>query len=207
MFLRIQQFNEFNILKNKINFYKFNQVFDEFGPFVNSNFGEFTCLNFEPKKAPYRYRVRRSVERVLDCTQLRRFDFKRRTESCLMCRYFKKQDFLCVLPTGFGKSLILQLIPFVVDRLAKVSHSCVLVVSPLNTIISDQIEKLKERGVGVRVLKEGDHFVNPSIDDKFVYGHAQAFVGNESVRTLLRLSFRDRVKAVVIDEAHFIVQW
>lgn len=120
-----------------------------------------------------------------------------------------KQDCLSILPTGFGKSLILQLVPFLVDRLEKVSDSCVLVVSPLNAIISDQIEKLKERGVGVTVLKEGDQFVNPSIDDtvKFVYGHAEAFVGNESVRTLLRSSFRDRVKAVVIDEAHFIVQW
>lgn len=89
----------------------------------------------------------------------------------------------------------------------KVSHSCVLVVSPLNAIISDQIEKLKERGVGVKVLKEDEQFV--SIDDtvKFVYGHAEAFVGNQSVRTLLRSSFKDRVKAVVIDEAHFIVQW
>ena len=118
----------------------------------------------------------------------------------------KKQDCLCILPTGFGKSLIFQLVPFV-DRLEKVSNSCVLVVSPLNVIISDQIEKLKERGVGVKVLKEDDQFVN--IDDtvKFVYGHAEAFVGSQSVRSLLRSSFKDRVKAVVIDEAHFIVQW
>ena len=57
MFLRIQHFNEFSISKNEINFYKFNQVFDEFGPLVNSNFGEFTCLNFEPKKAPYLSRL------------------------------------------------------------------------------------------------------------------------------------------------------
>ena len=105
-------------------------------------------------------------------------------------------------------ALIFQLVPFVVDRLEKVSNSCVL-VSPLNAIISDQIEKLKERGVGVKVLKEDDQFVNQSIDDtvKFVYGHEEAFVGNQSVRTFLRSSFRNRVKAVVTDEAHFIVHW
>ena len=47
-----------------------------------------------------------------------------------------------------------------------------------------------------------------SIDDtvKFVYGHAEAFVGDQSLWTLLRSSFKDRVKAVVIDEAHYIVQ-
>ena len=122
---------------------------------------------------------------------------------------WKKQDCLCILPTGFGKSLIFQLVPCVVDRLEKVSNSCVLVVSPLNAIISIQIEKLKERGVGVKVFKESDQFSNLNIDDtvKFVYGHAEAFVGNQSVRTLLRSPFRDRVKAVVIDEAHVIVQW
>ena len=106
---------------------------------------------------------------------------------------FKKQDCLCILPTGFGKSLILQLVPILVDRLEKVTHSCVLVVSPLNAIISDQIEKLKQRGVSVKLLKEDDQFVNQSIDNtvKFVYGHAEAFVGNQSVRTLLRSSSPD----------------
>ena len=134
---------------------------------------------------------------------------KEEQKASLYAVTLKKQDCLCILPTGFGKSLIFQLVPFVVDRLGKVSHSCVLVVSPLNAIISDQIEKLKERGVSVKVLKEDDQFVNQSIDDtvKFVYGHAEAFVGNQSVRALLRSSFRNRVKGVVIDEAHFMIQW
>ena len=134
-------------------------------------------------------------------------NLKEEQKAALYAVTSKKQDCLCILPTGFGKSLIFQLVPFVVDRLEKVSHSCVLVVSPLNAIISDQIEKLKERGVSIKVVKEDDQFA--SIDDnvKFVYGHAEAFVGNQSMRTLLRSSFKDRVKAVVIDEAHFIVQW
>ena len=104
---------------------------------------------------------------------------KEEQKAALYAVTLKKQDCSCILPTGFGKSLIFQLVPFVADRLEKVSHSCVLVVSPMNAIISDQIEKLKERGVGVKALKEYDHFMNQSIDDtvKFVYGHAEAFVG------------------------------
>ena len=35
----------------------------------------------------------------------------------------KKQDCSSILPTGSGKSRIFRLVPFVVDRLAKVSHS------------------------------------------------------------------------------------
>ena len=82
----------------------------------------------------------------------------------------QKIDCLCILPTGFGKSLIFQLVPFVVDHLDKVNNSCVLVVSPLNAIISDQIEKLKARGVGVQIFKQGSQEIIPSIDEtvKFV---------------------------------------
>ena len=49
--------------------------------------------------------------------------------------------------------------------------------------MSDQIEKLKETAVGVKVLKEGGRFVNQRIDRtvKFVYCHAEAFVGKQSV--------------------------
>ena len=134
---------------------------------------------------------------------------KKEQEATLRAVVVQKKDCLCILPTGFGKSLIFQLIPFVCDSLNGVSDSCVIVVSPLNAIISDQIEKLMSRGIGVKVFKHGDE-VNPSIDDsiKFVYGHAEVFVENSEVRKCLREKcFQRRVKALVIDEAHFIVQW
>lgn len=47
--------------------------------------------------------------------------------------------------------LIFQLVPSVVDGLEKVNNSRVLVDSPVNAIILDQIEKLKSRGVGVQL--------------------------------------------------------
>ena len=42
--------------------------------------------------------------------------------------------------------------------------------------------------------------VIPTLDyteKRFIYGHAEAFVENDGLRTLLRLSFKERVKAVV----------
>ena len=121
----------------------------------------------------------------------------------------EKRDCLCVLPTGFGKSLIFQLDPSTLDYLTKVNNSCVLVVSPLNAIISDQIEKLESRGIGVKVFKQGYQGVVTTIDDdvKFIYGHAEVFAENDSVKRLLRSPFKDRIKTIVIDEAHFIIQW
>ena len=138
------------------------------------------------------------------------FELKKEQETALRAVVVKKKDCLCVLPTGFGKSLIFQLIPLVWDQLYGLCDSCVLIVSPLNAIISDQIEKLKSRDIGVEVLKRENQDIIQTVDGKtkFVYGHAEVFVENAAVRTLLRnRSFQKRVKAVVIDEAHFVVQW
>ena len=55
-----------------------------------------------------------------------------------------EKDCLCVLPTGYGKSLIYQLLPFVFGELQSEGKcsSCVTVVSPLNAIMENQICKL-----------------------------------------------------------------
>ena len=85
-----------------------------------------------------------------------------------------------------------------------------LVVSPLNAIISDQIEKLTSRGVDVVVFKQGNEDFIPLVKEpvKFVYGHAEVFVENAALKKLLREKcFQRRVKAICIDEAHFIVEW
>ena len=54
-----------------------------------------------------------------------------------------QKDFLVVLPTGFGKSLIFQSLPFIFDLWLEVDHSFILAVSPLNALMPDQIIKLQ----------------------------------------------------------------
>lgn len=69
----------------------------------------------------------------------------------------KKKDTICVLPTGYGKSLIYQLLPFMFDLYPHgedrgLSSSFILVISPLNAIMIDQISKLKNH-VPVTIMK------------------------------------------------------
>ena len=86
---------------------------------------------------------------------------------CLESLYLKK-DLVAVLPTGYGKSLVFQVLPRLLRErdtraTTSVTQSVVLVVSPLNALMYDQISKLRARGVKVAVLgiKKGNDADSP----------------------------------------------
>ena len=72
-----------------------------------------------------------------------------------------KRDTIGVLQTGYGKSVIFHLLPFVADYLYNINvirdnttcGNIVLIVTPLNVIIDDQIAILKNHGIEGAVLK------------------------------------------------------
>ena len=65
---------------------------------------------------------------------------------CLEAIYFGR-DVVAVLPTGYGKSLIFHLLPSLFyDKLTSLrsasnNHAVVIVVSPLNALIENQIQR------------------------------------------------------------------
>ena len=76
----------------------------------------------------------------------------------------ERNDVLVVLPTGYGKSLIYQVLAPVLDFFdsghvddvnVQQRKSIVLVISPLNALIRDQVAKLKDCGIKVCVLRGG----------------------------------------------------
>ena len=81
----------------------------------------------------------------------------------------ERKDVLAVLPMGFGKSLIYQILPAIFDFLRnrrdkQEENSVVIVVSPLNALIKGQLKKL-EGFLSVCVAqsvkdKEGENKVN-----------------------------------------------
>ena len=64
---------------------------------------------------------------------------------------FNCHDVIAVLPTGFGKSLLFQLLPDFLP--VKGEKNIVLVVCPLHSIIEDQLKVLKDRGVSADILQ------------------------------------------------------
>ena len=123
-----------------------------------------------------------------------------------------RKDTLCVLPTGYGKSLIYQLLPFVCDAYmgSENGGNCVIVISPLNALMVDQITKLKEH-MDVSVLKANveekrsnmvsvyHQIARPS---QIIFAHPEALLEDKRIfqNILKSKAYQDSVRAVVIDE-------
>ena len=114
------------------------------------------------------------------------------------------RDVLAVLPTGAGKSLCYQLPALMVDGLT-------LVVSPLISLMQDQVAALRRRGIAAAYLNSlltPDH--RRVILDATLAGRLRLlYCAPEQLRALvagLRAAGR-RVSLLAIDEAHCITEW
>ena len=132
---------------------------------------------------------------------------KPKQKEALRSIVFKGQDCLIVLPTGYGKSLIYQMLQSLFDKisarnLSSKDKSIVIVVSPLNALIDDQINKLKSAGVNCTSLRVCGDEVNGAFEGKIledlqagkfelVFTHPEVAVSNRQCRDLFcRLTTR-----------------
>ena len=171
---------------------------------------------------------------------------------CLESIYLGK-DVIFILPTGYGKSLIFHLTPmlmFAKDYIKRTDSpsswksngictedvsTIVIVVSPLNSLIQDQISRLKSCGlrasaisINIGELEEiTDNDVNlgstPLYNCDFrlcekdrllkgqyhiVFAHPESIISTKFGRDMiLSETYKERVVSIVIDEAHCILDW
>lgn len=162
------------------------------------------------------------------------FSLKPQQEEVLRTMYLGC-DVLAVLPTGFGKSLIFQLLPRLLSANSD-RPGIILVVSPLNAIITDQMLHVRQQGlragclsvsglllegvdmaeeeeeseleIGIE-LEETENLIelkNGAFD--LVFAHPEALLSSKTGRDLMRSHiYKENVKAVVIDEAHCVTDW
>lgn len=148
---------------------------------------------------------------------------KQKQKEALQAIVVNGQDCLIVLPTGYGKSLIYQMLPLLFDKtnlslnVTSEGKSIVIVFSPLNALIDDQINKLSSVGVACTSLRVCGADIDErifAIDDlqtgkfELIFPHPEVAVSNRQCRDHFLSSYYQRnVRAVVIDEAHCIIEW
>ncbi len=113
-------------------------------------------------------------------------------------------DSLVVLPTGGGKSLCYQVPPYVADRTD-------VVVSPLISLMKDQVDALRACGYEAAALHSGlSDDERRRVAAKMAAGALNlVFVSPEKLLTPFFMSLLERadVRNFAIDEAHCISQW
>lgn len=114
------------------------------------------------------------------------------------------RDVLCVMPTGAGKSLCYQL-P------AAVTEGLTVVVSPLISLMEDQVQQLRDEGISCALLNSAQspgerREVLAAVEkglNGLLYLAPERLVSPE----ILGLLERRRPKIFAVDEAHCVSQW
>ena len=112
-------------------------------------------------------------------------------------------DTLALLPTGGGKSICYQLPALMLDGLC-------LVVSPLISLMKDQVQQLHDRGINAACLVSGATGIEQElIYNKCIHGKLKLlYVSPERLRQRVFIEhFRQmKVSFLAVDEAHCISQ-
>ena len=114
------------------------------------------------------------------------------------------RDVLCVMPTGAGKSLCYQL-P------AAISEGLTIVVSPLISLMEDQVQQLRDAGIPAAYLNStlGGQLRRRVMDDLaagyngLLYVAPERFVAGDFMELMPRL----KPRFFAVDEAHCVSQW
>ena len=141
----------------------------------------------------------------------------------------QKRDVMAVLPTGYGKSLVFQLLPHVMPL--KDSRNFVLVIAPLSSIIQDQVSSLPSKKITPVVFKSeyftekieslyhqdiidqedalteltDQHLTDGQFD--LLFAHPEAMLSEDGRNLMKTHLMKKNVVAIVIDEAHCVATW
>lgn len=115
------------------------------------------------------------------------------------------RDTLGLMPTGGGKSICFQ-VP------ALMSEGLCIVVTPLISLMKDQVLQLKRRGIRAEAVYSGmmrDDIIRV-LDNAVLGGYKLLYISPERLSSelfLAKLARMRQVGMIVVDEAHCISQW
>lgn len=119
------------------------------------------------------------------------------------------KSLLAIFPTGGGKSLTFQLPALMEGRSV---HGLTVVISPLQSLMKDQVDNLAERGITDAVTINGllDPISRSDAIRRVMEGDASLlYIAPEMLRskTIERILLARHIVRIVIDEAHCFSSW
>lgn len=115
----------------------------------------------------------------------------------------QKKDALVLMPTGGGKSMCYQLPALLME-------GTTVVVSPLISLMKDQVESLQANGIVARALNStNDDATNAQLHFECVQGRVKLlYISPERLMSEMNYLLRDiQISLFAIDEAHCISHW
>ena len=132
------------------------------------------------------------------------YDTFRPLQDAIIDNVLQGEDTFVLMPTGGGKSLCFQVPALILDGIT-------LVISPLISLIKDQVGRLKKMHIQAEGLYSGMHAKNiHRILGNCTSGKIKMlYLSPERLSSPLFLEYLDRlnVSMIVVDEAHCISQW
>ena len=156
-----------------------------------------------------------TIDKALD-KALERLNVSREKEKIILKReqetavkeLLAGRDVMAILPTGFGKSLIFTVFAIAKEQLRS-EKTCVIVVSPLKSIIDDQIAEMASLDFTALELC-GENLTSVLRDPpQFLYCTAENVLQTPFLGELKNsnTAIHKAVSAIVVDESHTVESW
>ncbi|MDU4939552.1 MAG: DNA helicase RecQ [Clostridium sp.] len=115
-----------------------------------------------------------------------------------------KKDVFCIMPTGAGKSICYQ-IP------ALIMNGVTLVISPLISLMKDQVDSLKENGISATYINSTQSMeeIRDILKDASLGLYKLIYIAPERLesKVFVQMIRNLHISQVAVDEAHCVSEW